>query len=255
MAYDGTMQIDDEHHGSREGTGLSDSGLTAKVPPGRRRIRSFVTRATRMSQGQQKAYDKWADTYCLPFRKETLRLEEVFPEGPLVLEIGFGMGTATAAMADRNREVNYLGIEVHRPGVGKLLSEIERLNLSNIRIINFDAVSVLEEMIPDEVFSGVHIFFPDPWHKKKHHKRRLIQDDFIRLLLPKVKPGGYIYCVTDWEEYGEQMVRVLSGFSGLEPGPEGGSVSPVWRPETKFERKGISKNHSIKEVYFIKKNS
>ena len=234
---------------------MSDSGLTAQVPPGRRRVRSFVTRATRMSQGQQRAYDQWSGTFCLPYRKELLNFGEIFPSGPVVLEIGFGMGTATAAMADRNRETNYLGIEVHRPGVGKLLSEIERLNLSNIRIINFDAVSVLAEMIPDQVFAGVHIFFPDPWHKKKHHKRRLIQEGFIKLLLPKVKPGGYLYCVTDWEEYGEQMFQVLSGFPGLEPGPQGGSVSPVWRPETKFERKGISKNHPIREVYFMKKTS
>jgi len=231
----------------------AESGLTAKVPREHRRIKSFVTRATRMSKGQQLALDNLGPKYCIPFQPEPYDLLQQFPKGDIILEIGFGMGTATSAIADRKRDTNYLGVEVHKPGVGKLLSEIERLTLENVRIIHFDAVRVLEEMIPDESFSGVHIFFPDPWHKKKHNKRRLVQTEFIKLLMPKLKKGGYIYCVTDWEEYGEQMLEVLSGIDGLENPHGGWADKPIWRPETKFERKGLNKNHLIREVYFTKK--
>ena len=169
------------------------------------------------------------------------------------MEIGFGMGEAAAAMAERHPHWNYLGVEVYKPGVGKLLSEMESRKLSNIRIINFDVVRVLEVMIPDDVFSGVHIFFPDPWPKKRHNKRRLIQSGFLNLLLPKVKIGGYLYCTTDWDEYGEQMLDVLSRFDELENPSGGWARSPVWRPETQFERKGLKKNHGIRELYFVKK--
>ena len=223
---------------------------------GPRTIRSYVIRSGRMSPLQQRSFDTLSALWCLPFREEELNLRSVFPAGEIILEIGFGMGTATAEIARRNPDKNYLGMEVHKPGVGKLLAEIESRGLSNVRIIHFDAVRVLEQMIPPGGADGFHIFFPDPWPKKKHHKRRLIQPDFVRLLLSRLKEGGYIYCVTDWEEYGLQMLEVLSSFPELEnPAGTGWAESPVWRSQTAFERKGLAKDHPIREVFFRKKST
>lgn len=222
------------------------------------RIKSYVLRNVKMSKGQKRALETLYDTWCLPFSdsstgQKPCNLEEIFSgRGKIILEIGFGMGDATARIAGENPENGYLGIEVHKPGVGKLLNEINRRNLSNLRIINHDAVEVLEKMIPDESFDGVHIFFPDPWPKKRHHKRRLIQQPFINILLPKIKKGGYLYLVTDWEEYAEQILAVLSHIEGLINPADGFSENPGWRPVTKFERKGMDKDHPIREVYILK---
>lgn len=222
-------------------------------PPSKRRmVSSFVIRSTRMSRGQRRAYDSLYGLYCIPFEKRRVALEEFSSGGENFLEIGFGMGEATAEFASRYPSRNYLGVEVHRPGVGKLLSEIERRGLKNLKIIQYDVIPVLEEMIPDDVFNGVHIFFPDPWHKRKHTKRRLIQSEFVELLASKIKIGGYIYCVTDWEDYALQIMEVLSGTSRLENAWNGWAMEPVWRPTTKFERKGVAKGHRIFELFFTR---
>lgn len=219
----------------------------------RRKIKSYVVRGGRLSNLQRNALEKFSATYCIEFRRELLQFDQVFShDGPVIIEIGFGMGVTTAAIASAFRDTNYLGIEVHTPGVGKLLSEMDRYGLDNIRIIQHDAVEVLETMIPDESVDGFHIFFPDPWPKKRHHKRRLIQEPFVRLLTSKLKTGGYLYSVTDWEPYAEQMAAVYSATPSLH-NPYGGYADPIpWRPKTKFEKKGLDKSYSIKELWVEK---
>jgi tRNA (guanine-N7-)-methyltransferase len=210
-----------------------------------------------MSVSQRRSYEKLAPVYCISLNsaggKGPLDYAGIFGnDRPVTVEIGFGMGAATALIARNNPEKNYLGIEVHRPGIGKLLWEIERRGLENIRIIEHDAAEVLEKMIPPNSISAFHIFFPDPWPKKRHHKRRLIQRPFTDLLADRLSPGGYIYMVTDWAEYGDWALREFSAAAEL-VNPSGGFASPrEWRPETKFERKGLDKQHQVRELYFEK---
>lgn len=221
----------------------------------RREVRSFMIRAGRLSPLQRRAIDEYHDTYCIDYTEGTFDLRGEFedPDAPLILEIGFGMGVTTAAIAQKFPEKNFIGIEVHRPGIGKLLSEIVRLDLKNLKIIEYDAVKVLKHMIQPEGIDGVHIFFPDPWQKKKHHKRRLIQPGFVSLLCDRLSSDGYIYAVTDWEHYAWQMLEVLSGEKRLVNTSEKGFSEPLgWRPETKFEQKGLQKAHEIHELYFTK---
>lgn len=215
-----------------------------------KKIKSYVLRASRMSKGQKNALELFAEKYCIDFQERLLNIEDVFGSNDLCIEIGFGMGTATGEIASNKPEMNFLGIEVHQPGVGRLLADIEERKLVNLKIINHDAVEVLEKMVPDSSISGFHIFFPDPWPKKKHHKRRLINDDLTSLLVKKLKPGGYIYAVTDWENYAQQMLDVLTRNKDLNNEFESWADSPGWRPETAFERKGLNKNHIIRELYF-----
>jgi tRNA (guanine-N7-)-methyltransferase len=167
---------------------------------------------------------------------------------PLVIEIGFGMGAATAEIARKNTEINYLGIEVHKPGIGRLLWSIDKMSLNNIRIIEGDAVDVISKKIKDNTVSGFHIFFPDPWPKKRHHKRRLIKRPFTDLLASKLIPGGYIYMVSDWEDYGNWAMSEFLATPALINKAE----KQNWRPETEFERKGIKKNHQVRELLFEK---
>jgi tRNA (guanine-N7-)-methyltransferase len=169
---------------------------------------------------------------------------------PVIIEIGFGMGTATAKIARANPEKNYLGIEVFKPGIGRLLWEIEQARLSNIRIIEHDAVEVLECMAAPHSVTAFHIFFPDPWPKKRHHKRRLLTRPFTELLASRLKPLGYIYVVTDWADYGDWALRELSATGGLRNPYDGFAPAQAWRPETKFERKGLDKHHEVRELYF-----
>lgn len=171
----------------------------------------------------------------------------------MIVEIGFGMGAATALIAQANPERNYLGLEVHRPGIGRLLWEIERRGLSNIRIIEHDAVEVMEGMIAPASLEGIHLFFPDPWPKKRHHKRRLIRRPFTDTLAERLRPGGYLYMVTDWEDYALWALSELSAAGSLE-NPYGGFAPPRdWRPETEFERKGLDKRHEVRELYFVRR--
>jgi tRNA (guanine-N7-)-methyltransferase len=163
------------------------------------------------------------------------------------------MGRATAGIAGQNPQNNYLGIEVHRPGIGRLLWEIEKNSLKNIRIIEGDAVEILEQNIKDSSVSAFHIFFPDPWPKKRHHKRRLIRRPFTDLLASKLKPGAYVYMVSDWPDYGDWALLELSATKGLVNRYDGFAEAQNWRPETEFERKGLDKNHEIRELLFEKR--
>jgi len=172
--------------------------------------------------------------------------------GPVIIEIGFGMGIATASIAEKNPGNNYFGIEVHRPGIGRLLWEIEKRNLKNIRIIEGDAAEILENRIGDTSVSAFHIFFPDPWPKKRHHKRRLIQRPFTDLLSAKLSPGGYLYMATDWADYADWALRELGATPGLVNSYGAFAARQTWRPETEFERKGLKKNHEIRELFFTK---
>ncbi len=213
-------------------------------------IKSYVLRTGRLSNLQKNAIEVLSDRYCIPFQEKFLDFNNIFNnENPLIIEIGFGMGHATAEIAEKDKHKNYIGIEVHTPGVGKLLSRINLSQLSNLRIIQYDAVQVIRTMIPKESLFGVHIFFPDPWPKKKHHKRRLIQPGFIQELIPLIQKNGYIYAVTDWEDYAEQILSVLSQFNELSNPYKTYADGINWRPNTSFEKKGIAKNHTIRDVW------
>ncbi|MDR3129945.1 MAG: tRNA (guanosine(46)-N7)-methyltransferase TrmB [Treponema sp.] len=216
-------------------------------------VKSYVLRSGHMSAAQRRSYDALLPRFGLPFPAVPAPLDfsSVFGNGrPVTVEIGFGMGRAAAEIAAANPDKNYLGLEVYRPGIGRLLWEIESRGLQNIRIIEHDAVEVLERLVPDRSLGAAHIFFPDPWPKKRHHKRRLITRPFTELLARKLAPGGYIYMVTDWVDYAEWAMRELSATPGLR-NICGGFASPLpWRPKTEFERKGLAKNHEVRELYF-----
>jgi tRNA (guanine-N7-)-methyltransferase len=219
--------------------------------PTERRIRSFVTRAGRLSTGQARALETLGPRYCIDYRKEGLDLTAAFGrEAPTILEIGFGMGDTTAKIAAGMPEKNFIGVEVHTPGVGSLLKLIGEQGLENLRIIQHDAVEVLENMIAPASLAGVHIFFPDPWHKARHNKRRLIQPPFIAQLVTRIAPGGYLHCATDWEEYAQQMLEVLSAEPALENTAEAYAPRPEYRPVTKFENRGIKLGHGVWDLVF-----
>ncbi len=194
----------------------------------------------------------------VPLATRTLNFEEVFGrKAPVVLEIGFGMGAATALIAAARRDVDFIGVEVHGPGIGALLKLMGEGELTNLRIVEHDAVDVVEHMIAPESLAGVHIFFPDPWPKARHHKRRLIQAALVGLLASRVAQGGYVHCATDWEEYAEQMLEVLSGEASLvnanATGFSTASNSIASRPVTKFETRGKRLGHGVWDVVFIKR--
>jgi tRNA (guanine-N7-)-methyltransferase len=206
-----------------------------------------------MSNAQRRSYETLSPFFCLPFEDRPLNCEGVFGNGhPLVIEIGFGMGIATALVAEKNPGTNYLGLEVYRPGIGRLLWEIGQRDLKNIRIIEHDAVEVLGKMIPPGSVEGFHIFFPDPWPKKRHHKRRLVTRPFTDALAERLRPGGYVYMVTDWENYADWALAELSATPGLS-NPHSGFAPPRdWRPKTKFEEKGLAKDHRVRELWLVK---
>ncbi|MDR2153735.1 MAG: tRNA (guanosine(46)-N7)-methyltransferase TrmB [Burkholderiaceae bacterium] len=221
-----------------------------------RAIRSFVTRAGRMTTAQARALTELGPRYVLPYDPATTDLVTACARLPphaheqTVLEIGFGMGHATAHIAGLRPDTLFIGCEVHEPGVGALLKLIGELHLDNIRIVQHDAVQVLRHMIAPTTLHGVHIFFPDPWHKKRHHKRRLLQPPFARLLAERVAPGGYIHCATDWQPYAEQMLAVLDAEPLLSNTACGYAPRPAYRPETKFERRGLRLGHGVWDLVF-----
>lgn len=223
-----------------------------------RRIRSYVTRAGRVSNAQQRSLDTLWPIYGIDYRPEPLNLATAFGQAsesvaPTVLEIGFGMGETSAIIAAARRDINFLGIEVHTPGVGALLKQAGEDHLSNLRIISHDAVEVLEHMIVPVTLAGVHIFFPDPWHKARHHKRRLIQPPLIALLATRLAPGAYLHCATDWENYAEQMLEVLGAEPLLANTAAGYAerTNPfVTRPATKFEQRGLRLGHGVWDLVF-----
>ncbi|MEO3693039.1 tRNA (guanosine(46)-N7)-methyltransferase TrmB [Roseateles paludis] len=225
--------------------------MTADTPEFPRAIKSFVTRAGRMGTGQIKALAELGPRFVLPYQTERLDPAAVFGrQAPLVLEIGFGMGGATAEIAAALPDHDFIGCEVHEPGVGALLKLIGERELPNIRIVQHDAVEVLEHMVGPAALAGVHIFFPDPWHKKRHHKRRLIQPAFVAKLVQHLQPGGYLHCATDWQPYAEQMLEVLSAEPLLQNTASGYADKPAYRPLTKFEARGLRLGHGVWDLVF-----
>ena len=236
-----------------EQTDHSEKTGIADTPPQGRPIRTFVLRKGRITEAQKKAYAEYAPRWCIPYKAQQLSFPGIFAnDHPVIIEIGFGMGVATAEIAAQHPEINYIGIEVFQAGVGKLLNEIEQRDLKNIRIIEHDAIEVLGNMIPDASIAGFHIFFPDPWQKKKHHKRRLLHRPRTDLLAQKLQENGYLYMVTDWYDYAEDAFAELSATEGLRSKYEGFAPPQPWRPKTKFEQKGLDKAHPITELMFIR---
>jgi tRNA (guanine-N7-)-methyltransferase len=220
-------------------------------PPGRDHIRSFVLRQGRVSNAQQRYYDEGMPRFGIPYAAKPLDLAAIFGRSaPKFLEIGCGMGETTAAIAAAHPENDYLGIEVHTPGVGSLLKEIAVRELANLRVIQHDAVEVVRNMIPEASLAGIHIYFPDPWPKKRHHKRRLVQPAFVHELALRLAPGSYLHCATDWEEYAQQMLEVLSAEPLLANTAGGFAPRPEWRPQTKFEARGLRLGHGVWDVLF-----
>jgi tRNA (guanine-N7-)-methyltransferase len=218
-----------------------------------RSIRSFVVRAGRMGTGQMRALEQLGPRFVVPYATAPLDAPALFGRtAPLVLEIGFGMGDATATIAQTLPDTDFLGVEVHTPGVGALLKHIDERQIGNIRIVQHDAVEVLEHMIAPGSLAGVHIFFPDPWHKKKHNKRRLIQAPFVQKLVAHLAPGGYLHCATDWQPYAEQMLEVLSAEPGLANTADGYAPKPAYRPLTKFENRGLKLGHGVWDLVFMR---
>ncbi|MGA7951695.1 MAG: tRNA (guanosine(46)-N7)-methyltransferase TrmB [Thiobacillaceae bacterium] len=204
-----------------------------------------------MGSGQQKALAELGPRFVLPYTPTPIDLDQVFGRtAPRILEIGFGMGQTTAEIAAAHPGQDYLGVEVHTPGVGSLLRQIGERELNNVRIIQHDAVEVLANMIPNAALAGVHVYFPDPWPKKRHHKRRLIQPDLVHLLAQKLAPGGCLHCATDWQDYAIQMLQVLSAEPLLANTAEGYAPRPQWRPLTRFEQRGLRLGHGVWDLLF-----
>ncbi|MCH8178364.1 MAG: tRNA (guanosine(46)-N7)-methyltransferase TrmB [Proteobacteria bacterium] len=220
-----------------------------------RSIRSFVMRAGRTTEGQARALAELGPKFVLPLKPQPLDLVATFGrQAPVVFEIGFGMGDATAKIAELLPDTDFIGCEVHEPGVGALLKQIGERGLTNLRIVQDDAVEVLKQMVPEGSLAGVHIFFPDPWHKKKHNKRRLVQPAFVAELVRHLAPGGYLHCATDWEPYAQQMLAVLSAEPQLANTAEGYADKPAYRPLTKFENRGLRLGHGVWDLVFRKRN-
>ena len=249
----------------------SVNSSAAEAPkPFMRTIKSFIRRAGRTTAGQAKAFEVLGPQFLVPYQASLLDLQAPFAKPttnaqeaaaqiakPVVLEIGFGMGEATAHIAAVLPDTNFLCCEVHEPGVGALLKRIGERELTNIRICAHDAVEVIDHMLPLNSLDGVHIFFPDPWHKTKHNKRRLIQQGLVAKLAARLKPGGYLHCATDWQPYAEQILQVLSDEPLLRnralishPQLEGYAPKPLYRPLTKFENRGIRLGHGVWDVVF-----
>ncbi len=218
-----------------------------------RTIRSFVLRQGRITEAQRRAREQLLPRYGIPFTQEILDLAGAFGRpAPKILEIGFGMGETTATMAQAHPENDYLGVEVHAPGVGNLLKEIDARGLANVRIIQHDALEVVERMIPENSLAGIHIFFPDPWPKKRHQKRRLIQPEFVALLASRLASGSHMHLATDWPDYAEQMLATLVAEPQLENTATGFAPRPPCRPLTKFEARGLKLGHNVWDLVFRK---
>ncbi|MBC7781870.1 MAG: tRNA (guanosine(46)-N7)-methyltransferase TrmB [Proteobacteria bacterium] len=221
-----------------------------------RRIRSYVLRQGRITRAQQRAYDALLPRYGIPYAQGPLDMQQAFGRvAPVVIEIGFGMGEGTAQIAQANPHLDYLGIEVHNPGVGSLLDRIERNALGNVRVVQHDAVEVMRDMIDAASLAGVHVFFPDPWHKTRHHKRRLLQAPFVSLLASRLAPGGYLHVATDWEEYAQQILSVLSAETRLANSAKTYAPRPDYRPLTRFEQRGVRLGHAVFDLVFVRNAS
>lgn len=216
-----------------------------------RPVRSYVLRQGRLTAAQARACERLLPVYGIAYSPAPLDLDAVFGRrAPRVLEIGFGMGETTAEIAAANPGIDYLGVEVHTPGVGALLARIEALGLRNVRVIRHDAIDVVAHMLPPASLDGVHVFFPDPWPKKRHHKRRLLQPEFVALLASRLKPGGYLHVATDWEDYAVGALATLAAEPALENTASGFAPRPATRPQTKFERRGRALGHAVRDLLF-----
>ncbi len=230
----------------------ANADVSARPGPDRS-IRSFVVRAGRLGPGQARALAELGPRFLLPFAPDPIDFAACFGRtAPCVLEIGFGMGDATAAIAQAMPGTDFIGVEVHTPGVGALLKRIGESGLSNLRLVRHDAVDVLTQMIAPASLAGVNVFFPDPWHKLKHNKRRLLQGDFVALLASRLAPGGTLHCATDWQPYAEQMLAVLAGEPTLTNTAAGFAPRPEHRPLTKFEHRGLKLGHGVWDLVFSK---
>ena len=220
---------------------------------GKRKVHSFVLRTNKLHTFQLEAVKKYYSHYGVKYSNNKIDFKKLFNnDKPVVIEIGFGTGESTQRIAKVRDQYNYLAIEVFLNGYTKLLSVVGDEKIENVRLMRFDAVSVLTDMIEDNSIAGFHIFFPDPWPKKKHHKRRLIQLPFTTLLSQKLQKGGYVYCVTDWSEYATQMLEVLEDTKDLVNPYDGFAPSREWRPTTKYERRGVKLDYTINEIWFEK---
>jgi len=232
---------------------VNDSPLPPNQLPFLRTVRSFVLRAGRTTAGQAKAFTDVGPRFLLPYTAQPLDFAACFErQAPTILEIGFGMGEATAQIAALRPQDNFLCCEVHTPGVGALLKRIAEQSLTNIRILQHDAVEVIDHMLPLQSLDGAHIFFPDPWHKTKHNKRRLIQPPLIAKLATRLKPGGYLHCATDWAPYAQQILAVLSAEPLLRNTAGGYAPKPDYRPLTKFENRGLKLGHGVWDLVFTR---
>jgi tRNA (guanine-N7-)-methyltransferase len=217
-------------------------------------VRSYVLRGGRLGSGQERALRELAPRFVLPYREQPLdRVATFGRDAPLLLEIGFGMGDATAAIAAASPQCDLLGVEVHAPGVGALLRQLEARALHNVRIVQHDAVEVLQQMIAPLTLAGAMVFFPDPWPKKRHHKRRLIQPPLVALLASRLASGATLHLATDWEPYAQQMLQVLSAEPTLFNTADGFAARPAYRPLTKFERRGDRLGHASRDLVFRKR--
>lgn len=219
--------------------------------PEHRHIRSYVLRQGRMSPAQTRSIEEGMPRWGILYAAQAIDCAAVFGRNaPVVLEIGFGMGFTTAEIAAARPDTDFIGIEVHGPGVGSMFKLIAEQGLSNVRVIQHDAVEVLRDMIPAASLAGIHVYFPDPWPKKRHLKRRLIQSPLVSQLASKLAPGGYLHCATDIEDYGQQMLDVLSAEPLLENTADGFAPRPDYRPLTKFEARGLRLGHGVWDVIF-----
>ena len=234
-------------------SGASDNGALYSRPVNspQQHIRSYVLRQGRVSNAQRRAVDSLLPLFGIAYTPAPCNFDAAFARSaPKILEIGFGMGETTAQIAAGNPHIDYLGIEVHTPGVGGLLRLIEAQRLSNIRIVQHDAVEVVTHMVRASSLAGIHVFFPDPWPKTRHHKRRLLQPTFVHLLASRLQPRGYLHVATDWEEYALQILEVLSGEALLVNSVEGFASRPDYRPLTKFESRGLKLGHAVRDIVF-----
>jgi tRNA (guanine-N7-)-methyltransferase len=237
----------------RTETDMPPNGASSAETIKNRPIRSFVVRAGRMTAKQTRGLEEGFPRHGVPFSAQLIDYPKLFGRvAPCTLEIGFGMGVTTAQIAAEQTHIDFIAVEVHPPGVGQLCNLLDEQSISNVRVIQHDAVEVLQQMIAPASLDGVHVYFPDPWHKKRHNKRRLIQPPLVALIASRLKPSGYLHLATDWVPYAEQMLEVLTAEPTLRNDASDYAPRPAWRPETKFERRGIDLGHEVRDLLFRK---